>query len=113
MLGKVPDSALCTQEETFAPIAPVGSFDTEEEAITQANSSEFGLASYVFTKDINRALRLMEEIEAGMIGINDSVLSTSQAPFGGVKQSGMGRELGIEGLDAFLETKHISIGGLA
>ena len=113
VLGKVPDSALCTQEETFAPIAPVGSFDTEEEAITQANSSEFGLASYVFTKDINRALRLMEEIEAGMIGINDSVLSTSQAPFGGVKQSGMGRELGIEGLDAFLETKHISIGGLA
>jgi succinate-semialdehyde dehydrogenase/glutarate-semialdehyde dehydrogenase len=98
------------KEETFAPVAAVAKFETESEAIEAANSSPFGLAAYVFTRDLSRAFRLMEQVEAGMIGINDGLPTTTNAPFGGVKQSGWGRELGSEGLDAFLETKHISIG---
>jgi succinate-semialdehyde dehydrogenase/glutarate-semialdehyde dehydrogenase len=110
VLADVPKGALCMFEETFAPVAPVCPFDTEAEAIERANSSPYGLSAYAFTKDLGRMFRLAEGIEAGMIGINDGVPTTSQAPFGGVKQSGWGRELGVEGMDAFLETKHISIG---
>ena len=106
------DSALCMMEETFAPVAPVTSFDTEEEAIARANRSPYGLSAYAMTRDIGRIFRLAEQIEAGTLGINDGAPSTSQSPFGGVKQSGWGRELGSEGLEAFLETKHVSIGGL-
>jgi succinate-semialdehyde dehydrogenase/glutarate-semialdehyde dehydrogenase len=112
VLEGVPDTALCMTEETFAPIAPVVSFETEEEAIRRANNSPYGLSAYAMTRDIGRMFRLAEQIEAGTIGINDGAPSTSLAPFGGVKQSGWGRELGIEGLEAFLETKHISIGGV-
>ena len=96
-------------EETFAPIAPVCAFDTEAEAVERANNSNFGLSAYVFTNNLDRAFRLMESIESGMMGINDGVPTTSQAPFGGVKQSGWGRELGTEGMEAFLETKHVSL----
>jgi succinate-semialdehyde dehydrogenase/glutarate-semialdehyde dehydrogenase len=103
-------SALCMQEETFAPIAPVTAFDTEAEAIERANNSPYGLSAYAFTRDLGRMFRLAESLEAGIIGINDGLPTTTQAPFGGVKQSGWGRELGIEGMDAFLETKHISVG---
>jgi succinate-semialdehyde dehydrogenase/glutarate-semialdehyde dehydrogenase len=110
VLANVPADALCMSEETFAPVAPVCAFDSEAEAIERANASEYGLSAYAFTRDLKRAFRLMESLEAGMIGLNDSVPSTSQCPFGGMKQSGWGRELGIEGLEAFLETKHISIG---
>jgi succinate-semialdehyde dehydrogenase/glutarate-semialdehyde dehydrogenase len=110
VLADVPKGALCMQEETFAPIAPVSSFDSEIEVIERANNSPFGLAAYAFTRDLARMFRLAESLEAGLIGINDGVPTTSQAPFGGVKQSGWGRELGLEGIDAFLETKHISIG---
>ncbi|MGC1784087.1 MAG: NAD-dependent succinate-semialdehyde dehydrogenase [Acidobacteriaceae bacterium] len=106
------DSALCMTEETFAPVAPVTSFDTEEEAIARANRSPYGLSAYAMTRDIGRIFRLAEQIEAGTLGINDGAPTTSQAPFGGVKQSGWGRELGTEGLEAFLETKHVSIGGV-
>ena len=74
-----------------------------------ANASHYGLSAYVFTRDLSRMFRLAESIEAGMIGVNDGLPTTSNAPFGGVKQSGWGRELGFEGMDAFLETKHISI----
>jgi succinate-semialdehyde dehydrogenase/glutarate-semialdehyde dehydrogenase len=109
VLADVPKDALCMHEETFAPVAAVTPFDTEEEAIELANGSPFGLAAYAFTRDISRAFRLMESIEAGMLGLNDGLPTTSNAPFGGVKQSGWGRELGSEGLDSFLETKHISI----
>jgi succinate-semialdehyde dehydrogenase/glutarate-semialdehyde dehydrogenase len=109
VLVDVPDDSLCMHEETFAPVAPITPFDSEAEAVRRANATPFGLSAYVFTRDINRAFRLMEDLEAGMIGINDGVPTTSQAPFGGVKQSGWGRELGFEGLDAFLETKHISL----
>jgi succinate-semialdehyde dehydrogenase/glutarate-semialdehyde dehydrogenase len=110
VLADVPKESLCMKEETFAPVASVTSFETEAEAIEAANSAPFGLAAYVFTRDLSRAFRLMEQVEAGMIGINDGLPTTTNAPFGGVKQSGWGRELGSEGLDAFLETKHISIG---
>ena len=95
-------------DETFAPVAYVNTFETETEVVQRANDTRYGLAGYIFTRDLSRAFRLMEVLEAGMLGINDSVPTTSNAPFGGVKQSGWGRELGSEGLDAFLETKHVS-----
>jgi len=110
VLADVPPQCACMREETFAPIAPVCVFDREEDAIEQANQSIYGLSAYAFTSSLDRAFRLMEALEAGTIGINDGVPSTSQCPFGGVKQSGWGRELGVEGMDAFLETKHVSIG---
>jgi succinate-semialdehyde dehydrogenase/glutarate-semialdehyde dehydrogenase len=97
-------------EETFAPVAPVCSFKSEADAIACANRSPYGLSAYAFTRGLSRAFRLMEGIEAGTIGINDGIPSTSQCPFGGMKQSGWGRELGIEGMEAFMETKHISLG---
>jgi len=109
VLADTPAQGLCMKEESFAPVAAIAPFDTEAEAIERANGAPYGLSAYAFTRDLNRAFRLMEAIEAGMIGINDGLPTTSNAPFGGVKQSGWGRELGSEGLDAFLETKHISI----
>jgi succinate-semialdehyde dehydrogenase/glutarate-semialdehyde dehydrogenase len=112
ILTDVPDEAQCMNEETFAPVAPVCRFGTEAEAIARANDTQYGLAAYVFTSNLNRALRVGEALEAGTVGINDAVPSTSNCPFGGFKQSGWGRELGAEGLDAFLETKHLSLGGV-
>jgi succinate-semialdehyde dehydrogenase / glutarate-semialdehyde dehydrogenase len=112
VLDGVDGDALCMREETFAPVAPVTSFETEEEAIARANNSPYGLSAYVMTRDIARMFRCAEALEAGTIGVNDGAPTTSNAPFGGIKQSGWGRELGSEGLDAFLETKHISIGGV-
>jgi succinate-semialdehyde dehydrogenase/glutarate-semialdehyde dehydrogenase len=109
VLADVPGDASCLQEEIFAPIAPVTVFNTEEEAIQMANGSLHGLSAYAFTRDYSRVFRLAENLEAGMIGINDGLPTTSNAPFGGVKQSGWGRELGSEGLEAFLETKHVSV----
>ena len=110
VLADVPADAVCMSEETFAPVAPVVPFDTEAEAIERANNSPYGLSAYAFTRDLKRTFRLMEALEAGTIGINDGVPTTSNCPFGGVKQSGWGRELGVEGMDAFLETKHVSLG---
>jgi len=110
VLADVSPDAVCMSEETFAPVAPICPFNTDSEAIKWANNSLYGLSAYAFTRDLSRTWRLMESLEAGTIGINDSVPSTSQCPFGGIKQSGWGRELGIEGLDAFVETKHISLG---
>jgi succinate-semialdehyde dehydrogenase / glutarate-semialdehyde dehydrogenase len=110
VLADAPDDALCMIEETFAPVAAIAPFETEAEAIAKANQSSYGLSAYAFTGSLDRAFRLMESLEAGTIGINDGVPTTSNCPFGGVKQSGWGRELGSEGLDAFLETKHVSLG---
>jgi succinate-semialdehyde dehydrogenase/glutarate-semialdehyde dehydrogenase len=110
VLAGVPKESLCLSEETFAPVAAVAPFETEAEVIAEANAAPFGLAAYAFTRDLSRAFRLMEQIEAGMLAINDGLPTTTNAPFGGVKQSGWGRELGSEGLDAFLETKHVSVG---
>jgi succinate-semialdehyde dehydrogenase/glutarate-semialdehyde dehydrogenase len=112
VLDEVAEGSACMCEETFAPVAPVCSFDTEEEAIRRANESCFGLSAYVMTRNAAQIFRCAEAIEAGTIGVNDGAPTTSQAPFGGVKMSGWGRELGSEGLDAFLETKHVSIGGM-
>jgi len=110
VLSEIPDNAVCLSEETFAPVAPVMKFQAESEALERANKSPYGLSAYAFTGSIDRAIRVAELLEAGSIGINDGVPTTSNAPFGGFKQSGWGRELGIEGLDAFLETKHVSFG---
>lgn len=110
VLADVPAGALCLGEETFAPVAALCPFQDEAEAIELANASCFGLSAYAFTRDLGRTFRLMEGLEAGILGINDGVPTATQAPFGGVKQSGWGRELGTEGLDAFLETKHVSLG---
>jgi succinate-semialdehyde dehydrogenase / glutarate-semialdehyde dehydrogenase len=99
------------QEETFGPVAPVATFQTLDEALAQANSTPYGLAAYVYTRDLNRALYAAERLEAGGIGININDVTELGAPFGGWKESGFGRELGPEGLQACLETKHIRIGG--
>lgn len=97
-------------DEPFAPVMPVLDFGKLDEVIAAANSTPYGLAAYVFTNDLSVATRMAEGLEAGIIGINDPVPATPQCPFGGMKESGMGRELGIEGLDAYLETKYVSIG---
>lgn len=110
VLTDVPEDALCMTEETFAPVVPLGRFHHEDEAVRRANATRYGLAAYAFTRDLSRSLRLAERLEAGTIGINDGVPSTSNCPFGGLKQSGWGRELGAEGIEAFLETKHVSLG---
>jgi succinate-semialdehyde dehydrogenase/glutarate-semialdehyde dehydrogenase len=110
VLADVPADADCMQEETFAPVVPVAVFDNEAEAIRLANATRYGLAAYAFTQDLSRSWRLAEQLEAGTVCINDPVPATSPAPFGGLKHSGWGRELGMEGLEAFFETKHISIG---
>ena len=110
VLSEVPAEASCMNEETFAPMAPLAKFTTEAEGIELANASPFGLSAYAFTSNIDRMFRVIEKLDAGTIGVNDGVPTTSNAPFGGVKHSGWGRELGSEGLDSFLETKHVSIG---
>ncbi len=110
ILGNVPEDARCMCEETFAPVVPVCIFDDEQEVIRKANATPYGLAAYAFTGDLSRSWRLAEGLEAGTIGINETVPATSQCPFGGLKESGWGRELGTEGIDAYLETKHISLG---
>ncbi len=101
---------LVAQEETFGPVAPLIPFDTEEEVLTQANSTPFGLASYFYTRDVSRVMRVAEKLEFGIIGANDALPSTAQAPFGGVKQSGLGREGGAVGIDEYLEVKYLSLG---
>src|ERR687896_631358 len=108
-LGGVPEEARVFKEEIFGPVAPVGSFASEEEAIARANDTEYGLVAYVFTRDIKRAIRVCEGLETGMVGLNQGMVSNAGAPFGGVKQSGIGREGGQEGLEEFLETKYVAV----
>ncbi len=100
------------KEEIFGPLAPVFKFETEEEAIAMANDTEFGLASYAYTKDLGRAFRLNNALQYGMIGINSGLITTVEAPFGGVKESGMGKEGGSQGLDDYLDTKYVCIDGV-
>lgn len=109
LLG-VNDQMQIMHEETFGPVAPILSFKTEEEAVKAANSSPYGLAAYLWTQNLSRAMRVAERLEFGIIGLNDAVPSTAQAPFGGVKQSGMGREGGHWGLEEYLSVKYISMG---
>jgi len=103
---------LVAKEETFGPLAPIFPFDTEDEVIKLANDSEFGLASYFYSRDIGRVMRVAEKLESGMVGVNTGLISTAEAPFGGVKQSGLGREGSKYGLDEFLEIKYICLAGL-
>jgi succinate-semialdehyde dehydrogenase/glutarate-semialdehyde dehydrogenase len=110
VLRKVTGSMELMTEEPFAPVMPLLDFSKLEEVIAAANSTPYGLAAYVFTNDLTVATRMAEGIEAGIIAINDPVPATPQCPFGGMKESGMGRELGVEGLLAYLETKYVSIG---
>jgi succinate-semialdehyde dehydrogenase/glutarate-semialdehyde dehydrogenase len=109
VLTDVPQEARLTHEEIFGPVAPITAFDTEDEAVTKANDTEFGLVSYVYTSDLKRALRVSEALEAGMIGLNQGIVSNPAAPFGGIKQSGLGREGGTVGIEEFLETKYIAV----
>jgi succinate-semialdehyde dehydrogenase / glutarate-semialdehyde dehydrogenase len=106
------ESMLLAQEETFGPVAPVFVFDTEEEAVRRANTTPYGLAAYVFTRDLNRAVRMTEQLDYGTVGVNDASISAVQAPFGGMKASGIGREGGPLGMEEFLEVKYVSLGGL-
>jgi succinate-semialdehyde dehydrogenase/glutarate-semialdehyde dehydrogenase len=109
VLKNITDDARVLKEEIFGPVAPVKDFSTEEEAIAAANDTEFGLVAYVFTRDIKRALRVCEGLETGMVGLNQGMVSNVGAPFGGVKQSGLGREGGHWGIEEFLETKYVAI----
>ncbi|HWD03990.1 MAG TPA: NAD-dependent succinate-semialdehyde dehydrogenase [Amycolatopsis sp.] len=109
VLTDVPGEARMAVEEIFGPVAPITPFDTEDEAIAKANDTEYGLVSYVYTSDVKRALRVSERLEAGMIGLNQGIVSNPAAPFGGIKQSGLGREGGTVGIDEFLETKYIAV----
>ncbi len=109
VLGDVSPDARLLKEEIFGPVAPVTGFDSEEEAIAAANDTEFGLVAYVFTRDLKRALRVCEGLETGMVGLNQGMVSNAGAPFGGVKQSGIGREGGNEGIEEFLETKYVAV----
>ena len=109
VLGDVTPDARLLKEEIFGPVAPVTSFESEEQAIAAANDTEYGLVAYVFTRDLKRALRVCEGLETGMIGLNQGMVSNAGAPFGGVKQSGIGREGGNEGIDEYLETKYVAV----
>ena len=109
VLVDVPTSARLQQEEIFGPVAPITTFTTDAEAIAMANDTEFGLVAYLFTTDLNRALRTSEALEYGMVGVNQGIVSNPAAPFGGVKHSGFGREGGFEGIEEYLETKYVGI----
>jgi succinate-semialdehyde dehydrogenase / glutarate-semialdehyde dehydrogenase len=110
VIREVNGSMRIMTEEPFAPVMPLLDFSKLDDVIAAANNTPYGLAAYVFTNDLTVATRMAEGLEAGIIGINDPVPATPQCPFGGMKESGMGRELGIEGLDAYLETKYVSVG---
>jgi succinate-semialdehyde dehydrogenase / glutarate-semialdehyde dehydrogenase len=109
VLTDVPEDANLMREEIFGPVAPVRSFDDEDEAIAAANDTEYGLVAYLYTSDLKRALRVSEKLETGMIGLNQGMVSNAAAPFGGIKQSGFGREGGPEGIQEYLETKYVAV----
>jgi succinate-semialdehyde dehydrogenase/glutarate-semialdehyde dehydrogenase len=113
LLANVTTDMKVTYEETFGPVAPLFSFKTEAEAIQMANDTEFGLAAYFFSRDIGRSWRVSEALEYGMVGVNSGLISTEVAPFGGVKESGLGREGSKFGLDEYLETKYICMAGVS
>src|SRR3954462_1719140 len=109
VLSDVPPDADLLKEEIFGPVAPVASFESEEDAIAAANNTEYGLVAYVYTRDIKRALRVCEGLQTGMVGLNQGIVSNPAAPFGGVKHSGFGREGGYEGINEYLETKYVAV----
>lgn len=113
VLTGVTTTMAIAREETFGPVAPLFRFETEAEVIAAANDTEFGLASYIYTRDLARSFRVSEALEYGMVGVNTGLISTAEAPFGGVKSSGLGREGSRHGLDDFLELKYVCLGGIA
>ena len=112
VLANITADMRCAREETFGPVAPVFRFKTEQEAIALANNTEFGLASYFYTRDIGRIFRVGEALEYGMVGINTGLISTAEAPFGGIKQSGLGREGSRHGIEDYVEMKYLCIGDI-
>ncbi len=112
VLADVTSDMLCAREETFGPVAPVFKFETEAEAVQLANATEFGLASYFYSRDIGRIFRVGEALEYGMVGINTGLISTAEVPFGGVKQSGLGREGARQGVDDYVEIKYLCLGDI-
>ncbi len=110
VLADVTGDMRCAREETFGPVAPVFRFETEAEVIALANNTEFGLASYFYSRDVGRVFRVGEALEYGMVGINTGLISTTEVPFGGVKQSGLGREGGSQGMDDYVEIKYLCLG---
>jgi succinate-semialdehyde dehydrogenase/glutarate-semialdehyde dehydrogenase len=109
VLADVPPDAELLKEEIFGPVAPVTSFESEQDAIDAANNTEYGLVAYVYTSDLKRALRVCEGLQTGMVGLNQGMVSNPAAPFGGVKHSGFGREGGKEGIEEYLETKYVAV----
>jgi succinate-semialdehyde dehydrogenase/glutarate-semialdehyde dehydrogenase len=109
VLADVPAASRCLAEEIFGPVAPVATFTDEADAVAKANASQYGLVGYVYTNDQRRVIRVAEALEFGMIGINTGIVSNPAAPFGGVKQSGFGREGGFEGIDEYLDTKYVGL----
>jgi succinate-semialdehyde dehydrogenase / glutarate-semialdehyde dehydrogenase len=109
VLTEIPDDARLLKEEIFGPVAPIRSFSTEDDAIAQANDTEFGLVAYAYTRDLGRAFRVMERLEYWMVGLNQGMVSNPAAPFGGIKHSGFGREGGYEGIQEYLETKYCAV----
>jgi succinate-semialdehyde dehydrogenase / glutarate-semialdehyde dehydrogenase len=112
ILANVPNDAMIFREETFGPVAPLFRFKTEAEAIKLANDTEFGLASYFYSRDVGRVFRVAEALEYGIIGINEGIISTEVAPFGGMKSSGLGREGSKYGIEDYLEIKYLALGGI-
>ncbi|HHL42705.1 MAG TPA: aldehyde dehydrogenase family protein, partial [Hellea balneolensis] len=112
VLTDITTDMLVAKEETFGPMAPIFKFSSEDEVIQQANDTEYGLAAYLYSRDIGRIWRVSEGLEYGMIGINEGIISSELAPFGGIKESGIGREGSKYGLDEFLEVKYLCMGGL-
>jgi succinate-semialdehyde dehydrogenase / glutarate-semialdehyde dehydrogenase len=112
ILADVTTDMQVTREETFGPVAPLFRFKTEAEAIEMANDTEFGLAAYFYSRDVNRVWRVSEALEYGIVGINEGIISTEVAPFGGVKESGLGREGSKYGIEEFLEVKYLCLGGV-
>jgi succinate-semialdehyde dehydrogenase/glutarate-semialdehyde dehydrogenase len=113
VLTDVTDGMLVSREETFGPVVPITTFDTEDEVVRRANSTPFGLAAYFFTRDAARVFRLAERLEFGVLGANDGLPSSARAPFGGVKASGFGREGGTYGMNEYLDVKYLSLGGVS
>jgi len=112
VLADATADMLCAREETFGPLAPIFKFNTEQEAIDAANHTEFGLASYFYSRDVGRIFRVAEALEYGMVGINAGVIATEHVPFGGVKQSGLGREGSHHGIDDYVELKYLCLGDI-
>jgi succinate-semialdehyde dehydrogenase/glutarate-semialdehyde dehydrogenase len=112
VVANATSDMLCAKEETFGPFAPVFRFHTEQEAIDAANNTEFGLASYFYSRDVGRIFRVSEALEYGMVGINVGILATEHVPFGGVKQSGLGREGSHHGIDDYVEIKYLCLGDI-